>query len=148
MSSASVSSGASTSRKPLVIILAVIGIVAIILGILYMVGGSARSRSFLIAGSHVKGSKGHHLARGGVALVVGIAGPDRRVVRNEVEVQLVSSGGGALRLPRGSGSRKFRDPGSQGRRTGPMVAASAPRGFSKLNLVRASGPSPSSRRST
>ena len=71
MSSASVSGGASTSRKPLVIILAVIGIVAIILGILYLVGGSAIPH-FLISGSHVKG-KGHHLARGGVALVVGIA---------------------------------------------------------------------------
>jgi uncharacterized membrane protein YidH (DUF202 family) len=65
-----VSSGTSTSRKPLVIILAVIGIVAIIVGILYLIGGSAIPH-FLIAGSHVK--KGHHLARGGVALVVGIA---------------------------------------------------------------------------
>ncbi len=72
MSSASVSGGASTSRKPLVIILAVIGVVAIILGILYLVGGSAVPH-FLVAGSHVKSSKGHHLARGGVAIVVGIA---------------------------------------------------------------------------
>ncbi len=71
MSSASVSSGASTSKKPLVIILAVIGIVAIIVGILYLVGGSAVPH-FLVAGSHVKG-KGHHLARGGVAIIVGIA---------------------------------------------------------------------------
>ena len=71
MSSASVPSGTSTSRKPLVIILAVIGIVAIILGILYLVGGSAIPH-FLVSGSHVKGN-GHHLARGGVALVVGIA---------------------------------------------------------------------------
>jgi uncharacterized membrane protein YidH (DUF202 family) len=70
VSSASVSSGASTSRKPLVIILAVIGVVAIILGILYFIGGSAVPH-FLVAGSHVK--KGSHLARGGVALVVGIA---------------------------------------------------------------------------
>ncbi len=70
MSSASVSSGASTSKKPLVIILAVIGIVLIIVGILYFIGGSAIPH-FLIAGSHVK--KGHHLARGGVAVVVGIA---------------------------------------------------------------------------
>ncbi len=70
MSTASVSGGASASRKPLVIILAVIGVVAIILAILYLVGGSAIP-SFLIAGSHVK--HGHHLARGGVALVVGIA---------------------------------------------------------------------------
>ena len=71
MSSASVSSGASTSKKPLVIILVVIGIVAIIVGILYLVGGSAVPH-FLVAGSHVKG-KGHHLARGGVAIIVGIA---------------------------------------------------------------------------
>ena len=71
MSSASVPSGASTSRKPLVIILAVIGIVAIILGILYLIGGSAVPH-FLVSGSHVTGN-GHHLARGGVALVVGIA---------------------------------------------------------------------------
>jgi hypothetical protein len=70
VSTASVSGGATASRKPLIIILAVIGVVAIILGILYLVGGSAIP-SFLIAGSHVK--KGHHLARGGVALVVGIA---------------------------------------------------------------------------
>jgi hypothetical protein len=34
-------------------------------------GGSAVPH-FLVAGSHVKG-KGHHLARGGVALIVGIA---------------------------------------------------------------------------
>lgn len=70
MSSASVSTGASTGRKPLVIILAVIGIVAVIVGVLYLIGGSAVPH-FLIAGSHVK--KGHHIARGGVALVVGIA---------------------------------------------------------------------------
>jgi hypothetical protein len=71
VSSESVSSGASTSRKPLVLILAVVGIVLVIVGILYLVGGSAVPH-FLVAGSHVKG-KGHHLARGGVALIVGIA---------------------------------------------------------------------------
>ena len=70
MSSASVSSGTSTSRKPLVIVLAVVGIVLIVVGVLYLIGGSAIPH-FLVAGSHVK--KGHHLARGGVALVVGIA---------------------------------------------------------------------------
>lgn len=70
MSTASVSGGASAGKKPLVIALAVIGIVLIIVAILYLVGGSAVP-SFLIAGSHVK--KGHHLARGGVALVVGLA---------------------------------------------------------------------------
>ena len=70
MSTASVSGGASTSKKPLVIILAVIGVVAIIVGILYMVAGNSMP-SFLTAGSHVH--KGDHLARGGVALVVGLA---------------------------------------------------------------------------
>ena len=70
MSTASVSGGASTSKKPLVIILAVIGVLAIIVGILYMVAGTSLP-SFLTAGSHVH--KGDHLARGGVALVVGLA---------------------------------------------------------------------------
>jgi hypothetical protein len=70
VSTASVSGGSSASKKPLVIILAVIGIVAIIVGVLYMVAGSSLP-SFLTAGSHVH--KGNHLARGGVALVVGIA---------------------------------------------------------------------------
>jgi threonine/homoserine/homoserine lactone efflux protein len=70
VSSTSVSGGTSTSKKPLVIILTVIGILAIIVGILYMVAGSSLP-SFLTAGSHVH--KGSHLARGGVALVVGVA---------------------------------------------------------------------------
>ena len=70
MSTASVSGGSSASKKPLVIVLAVIGVVAIIVGILYMVAGSSLP-SFLTAGSHVH--KGNHLARGGVALVVGVA---------------------------------------------------------------------------
>jgi hypothetical protein len=70
VSTASVPSGASSSKKPLIIVLAVIGVIAIILGILYMVAGSSLP-SFLTSGSHVH--KGNHLARGGVALVVGIA---------------------------------------------------------------------------
>jgi uncharacterized membrane protein HdeD (DUF308 family) len=70
VSTASVPSGASSSKKPLIIVLAVIGVVAIILGILYMVAGSSLP-SFLTSGSHVH--KGNHLARGGVALVVGVA---------------------------------------------------------------------------
>ena len=70
MSSTRVSGGTSTSRKPLVIILAVIGILAIIVGVLYMVAGTSLP-SFLTAGSHVH--KGNHLARGGVALVLGVA---------------------------------------------------------------------------
>ena len=70
MSSTRVSGGTSTSRKPLVIILTVIGIVAIIVGILNLVAGASQP-SFLTAGSHVH--KGNHLARGGVALVLGVA---------------------------------------------------------------------------
>jgi hypothetical protein len=70
VSTASVSGGASANKRPLIIILAVIGVVAIILAVLYFIGGSAIP-SFLIAGSHVK--HGHHLARGGVALIVGLA---------------------------------------------------------------------------
>ena len=70
MSSTSVSGGTSTSKKPLVIILVVIGVLAIIVGILYMVAGTSLP-SFLTAGSHVH--KGNHLARGGVALVIGVA---------------------------------------------------------------------------
>jgi hypothetical protein len=65
-----VSGGTSTSKKPLVIILVVIGVLAIIVGILYMVAGTSLP-SFLTAGSHVH--KGNHLARGGVALVLGVA---------------------------------------------------------------------------
>ena len=70
MSSTSVSGGTSTSKKPLVIVLAVVGVLAIIVGILYMVAGDSLP-SFLTAGSHVH--KGNHLARGGVALVIGVA---------------------------------------------------------------------------
>jgi len=70
VSGTSVSDGTSTSKKPLVIILVVIGVLAIIVGILYLVAGSSLP-SFLTAGSHVH--KGNHLARGGVALVVGVA---------------------------------------------------------------------------
>jgi hypothetical protein len=70
VSTASVPGGASAGKKPLVIVLAVIGVVAIIVGLLYLVAGSSLP-SFLTAGSHVH--KGNHLARGGVALVVGIA---------------------------------------------------------------------------
>lgn len=65
MSTASTASG--TSRKPLVIALAVIGIVAIVVGILWFAGAAP---SFLNVGSHVK--HGGHLFRGAVAAVVGL----------------------------------------------------------------------------
>ncbi len=70
MSSASVSGGSSSGGRTLAIILAVIGIIAIVVGVLYMAAGTSLP-SFMTAGSHVH--KGNHLARGGVALVVGLA---------------------------------------------------------------------------
>jgi hypothetical protein len=60
--------GASPSRGPLVTILAVIGILAIIAGILY-VSGAANSLHFMDGASH----KGHHQIRAIVSFVVGIA---------------------------------------------------------------------------
>jgi hypothetical protein len=62
------SPGASPSRGPLVIVLAVIGILAIIAGILY-VSGAANSIHFMDGAVH----HGHHLVRAIVSFVVGIA---------------------------------------------------------------------------
>jgi hypothetical protein len=67
MSSAS-TPGAPPSRTPLVIILAVIEILAIIAGILY-VSGAANSLHFMDGARH----KGHHEIRAIVSFVVGIA---------------------------------------------------------------------------
>jgi formate hydrogenlyase subunit 3/multisubunit Na+/H+ antiporter MnhD subunit len=67
MSSAS-TPGTSQSRGPLVIVLAVIGILAIIAGILY-VSGAANSLHFMDGSVH----KGHHQIRAIVSFVVGIA---------------------------------------------------------------------------
>ncbi len=67
MSSQTMTGG--SSKRALVIILAVVAIIAIVLGVLWL-GGWAPS--FLNSGSHVKGS-GHHLYRGLVAMVVGVA---------------------------------------------------------------------------
>jgi uncharacterized membrane protein len=60
--------GGSAGRGPLVITLAVIGILAIIAGILY-VSGAANSMHFMTGAVH----HGHHLIRAIVAFVVGIA---------------------------------------------------------------------------
>ena len=56
------------SRGPLVIILAIIGILAIIAGIMY-VSGAANSLHFMAGSSH----HGHHIIRAIVSFVVGIA---------------------------------------------------------------------------
>ena len=66
MSSESVSSGGS--NRSLVIILAVVAVIALILGILWMAGAAP---SFLDSGSHVK--HGGHIFRGIAGIVVGIA---------------------------------------------------------------------------
>ena len=75
MSSASTSgassgtpSGASSGRGPLVIVLTVIGILAIIAGILY-VSGAANSIHFMVGSVH----HGHHQIRAIVSFVIGIA---------------------------------------------------------------------------
>jgi hypothetical protein len=67
VSSQTVSS--ASSKRSLAIILAVVAVVAIVLGILWL-GGWAPA--FLNSGSHVK-SGGHHLYRGLVGMVVGVA---------------------------------------------------------------------------
>jgi hypothetical protein len=67
VSSESVSSGGS--NRSLVIILAIIAVIALILGILWMAGAAP---SFLDSGSHVKGG-GNHIFRGIAGIVVGIA---------------------------------------------------------------------------
>lgn len=67
---ASWSDGTSAGRRPLVIVLAVIGVIAIVVGVLYLVAGNSLP-SFLTAGSHVH--KGNHDERGAAALIVGVA---------------------------------------------------------------------------
>ena len=66
MSSESVSGGGS--NRSLVIILAVVAVIALILGILWISGSAP---SFLDSGSHVK--HGGHIFRGIAGIVVGIA---------------------------------------------------------------------------
>ena len=60
--------GAPSGRTPLVIVLAVIGILGIIAGILYL-SGAANSIHFMVGNVH----KGHHVIRAIVSLVVGAA---------------------------------------------------------------------------
>ena len=60
--------GASPGRGPLVIVLAIIGILGIIGGILY-VSGAANSIHFIDGGHY----KGHHQVRAAVSFIVGIA---------------------------------------------------------------------------
>ena len=66
MSSQSVSGG---SKRSLTIILAIVALIAIILGILWFAGAAP---SFLNSGSHVKGAGSGHVYRGTAAVVVGL----------------------------------------------------------------------------
>lgn len=66
MSSESVSDG---SKRSLTIILAIVAVIAIILGILWFAGAAP---SFLDSGSHVKSTGGGHVYRGTAAVVVGL----------------------------------------------------------------------------
>jgi hypothetical protein len=66
VSSESVSDG---SKRSLTIILAIVAVIAIILGILWFAGAAP---SFLDSGSHVKASSGGHVYRGTAAVVVGL----------------------------------------------------------------------------
>ncbi len=67
MSSQSVSSAGS--KRSLVIILAVVAVIALVLGILWITGAAP---SFLDSGSHVHKASGGHFFRGGAALVVAV----------------------------------------------------------------------------
>jgi uncharacterized membrane protein len=69
VTSASVSGGSSSSTRVWVIILAVVGILALIAGIIYLVSSSVPH--FMAVGSHQH--SGRHLIRAVVSLVVGVA---------------------------------------------------------------------------
>jgi uncharacterized membrane protein YidH (DUF202 family) len=60
--------GGYSGRRPLAVILAILGVLAIIAGILYLVG-AANSLHFMVGSVH----KGHHLVRAAVSFVAGVA---------------------------------------------------------------------------
>ncbi len=66
MSSQSVSGG---SKRSLTIILAIVALIALIVGILWFAGAAP---SFLNSGSHVRGTSGNHVYRGTAAVVVAL----------------------------------------------------------------------------
>jgi uncharacterized membrane protein YidH (DUF202 family) len=57
----------SSGRRALAVILAIIGVLAIIAGILY-VAGAANSLHFMVGSVH----RGHHLVRAAVSFAVGV----------------------------------------------------------------------------
>lgn len=73
MGSVSASGGTASNRRLLAIVLAVIGVLAIVAGILYLAGGGALP-TFMLNKVHGKAvTTGHHQARAAVTLVVGVA---------------------------------------------------------------------------
>ena len=58
----------SNSRRLMALILAILGILAIIAGIMYL-AGSANSLHFMVGSTH----KGHHAVRAAVSFVLGLA---------------------------------------------------------------------------
>jgi hypothetical protein len=71
VSSVSVSGTGAGSRRALAAVLGVLGLIAVIVGILYFTVKGLPS--FLTAGSHLHGKKETHDLRGAVAIVVGVA---------------------------------------------------------------------------
>jgi hypothetical protein len=59
--------GGSPGRRALAVVLAILGLLAVIAGILYL-AGAANSLHFMVGSVH----KGHHLIRAGVSLVAGV----------------------------------------------------------------------------
>lgn len=60
--------GGSSGRRALAVILAIVGILAIVAGILY-IAGAANSIHFMVGSVH----HGHHQIRAAVSFVVGVA---------------------------------------------------------------------------
>lgn len=60
-------SGSSSGKRTLAVVLAIVGILAIVAGVLY-IAGVANSLHFMVGSVH----QGHHIARAGVSFVVGV----------------------------------------------------------------------------
>jgi hypothetical protein len=65
---AAMASNGSSAKRLMVLILVLLGILAIVAGILYL-AGSANSMHFMVGSTH----KGHHQVRAVVAFVIGLA---------------------------------------------------------------------------
>jgi hypothetical protein len=71
VSSVSVSGSGAGSKRALTAVLGVLGLIAVVIGILYFTVKGLPS--FLTAGSHLHGKSTTHDLRGAVAVVVGVA---------------------------------------------------------------------------